>query len=155
MRKFLGTGITVLLFVGTCLSGLAAAYSVLYPEAFGGLPARKIAWTSLVLLGAWIVSRVIDRVAVGMSRGQRRWQKRFRALLHVEEGEPFREVDLGAALLHLTIWLLVPLALLFVWGLSNQSLRACSHEIRRRIGGQAAARQGIASVAWSFHVSER
>ncbi len=33
--------------------------------------------------------------------------------------------------------------------------RACRHKIRRRIGGQAAARQGIASVAWSFHVSER
>ncbi len=33
-------------------------------------------------------------------------------------------------------------------------LRACRHEISRRTGGQAAARQGIARAAWLFHVNE-
>ena len=32
--------------------------------------------------------------------------------------------------------------------------RACRHKISRRTGGQAAARQGIASAAWLFHVNE-
>ena len=127
MRKFLGTGITVLLFVSTVIAGCAALYNVFHPGFFGDLPARKIAYTSLVLLGSWIISRVIDRIAVGMSRGQRAWQKKLRNLLNVDEGEPFREVDLTAALLHLSIWLLVPLALLFVWGLSAQSFSALQH----------------------------
>ena len=127
MRKFLGTGITVLLLVSTVIAGCGALYNVFHPGFFGDLPARKIAWTSLVLLGSWFVSRVIDRIAVGMSRGQRAWQKKLRNLLNVDEGEPFREVDLTAALLHLSIWLLVPLALLFVWGLSEQSFSALQH----------------------------
>ena len=83
MRKFLGTGITVLLFVSTVIAGCAALYNVFHPGFFGGLPARKIAWTSLVLLGSWFVSRVIDRIAVGMSRGQQAWQKKLRNLLNV------------------------------------------------------------------------
>lgn len=85
------------------------------------LPLIPIAASVTVILIAWLTSRTVDRFADSFHAGRFSWQMRVRSALHVEDGARFREIDLLAALLHLAIWLCLPLALLHIWGLSQAS----------------------------------
>lgn len=121
MRISRGPAITLLLMLLTLISigGLGVDYW--RPELTQGTPVARISLTLIAILVFWLISRTIDRTAEGFHEGRFGWQRRLRALLHAGMDERFREVDLFAALLHLAIWLLLPLILLQAWGLSEVS----------------------------------
>lgn len=127
MYKRLGAGITALLFTATCVAAGAALYGWWRTAHWNGLPIPEIALTLATILLAWLASRWTDRLATGLNEGHHVWQRRLRRWLNVEDGERFREADLVAALLHLAIWLAVPLALLGIWGLSRASFDMLRH----------------------------
>ncbi|WP_353113284.1 hypothetical protein [Salinisphaera dokdonensis] len=93
----------------------------LQPGRFTDLPLRPAAGTLAAVLVAWLASRTVDRVADGLNEGRYRWQRRLRHMLRVEHDERFREAELFAALIHVLIWLALPLVVLQLWGLSRAS----------------------------------
>jgi len=121
------TFITILLIAATLIAWGLAAFDWYRPGQIEDLPIRQVAATLAVILGGWLISRGIDRLADGLNEGRYAWQRRMRRLLHVEADERFREADLFAALLHLLIWLSLPLLLLQVWGLSKTSFDLLQH----------------------------
>ncbi|MES1939387.1 small-conductance mechanosensitive channel [Salinisphaera sp. T5B8] len=127
MRNRLGAGITALLCVATLATAGAALYGWWRADHWNGLPIPQAALTLATILLAWLASRATDRLANGLNEGHRAWQQRLRRVLNVEDGERFREADLIAALLHLAIWLAVPLVLLRIWGLSRTSFDMLRH----------------------------
>ncbi|ERJ18163.1 Putative alpha helix protein [Salinisphaera shabanensis E1L3A] len=127
MYKHLGTGITALLCITTSVAAVAALYGWWRADHWNGLPVPEIALTLATVLLAWLASRWTDCLATGLNEGHRVWQRRLRRWLNVEDSERFREADLLAALLHLAIWLAVPLLLLRIWGLSRTSFDMLRH----------------------------
>lgn len=121
MRISRGSVITLLLVLLTLISIGGLAIGHWHPDWTQSIPVGGISLTLIAVLVFWLISRVIDRAAEGFHEGRFRWQRKLRALLHAEVDERFREVDLFAALLHVAIWLLLPLLLLQIWGLSRVS----------------------------------
>lgn len=121
------TFITMLLIAATAIAGGLVIFDWYRPGQIQGLPIREVAGTLAVVLGGWLLSRSVDRIADGLNEGRYTWQRRMRRLLHVEADERFREADLFAALVHLVIWLSLPLLLLQVWGLSKTSFDLLKH----------------------------
>ncbi|GAB3676060.1 mechanosensitive ion channel family protein [Salinisphaera aquimarina] len=121
------TFITILLIAATLLAGGLTIFDWLRPGEIEGLPIREVAATLLAVLAAWLASRAIDRFADGLNEGRYAWQRRLRRMLHVEAEERFREADLFAALVHLLIWLSLPMLLLHIWGLSKTSFDLLQH----------------------------
>lgn len=115
------TFITLLLSALTVAAIAVGVYDWLHPGYFIALPVRSAAGTVAVILVAWLASRSVDRIADGLSEGRYHWQRRVRGMLGVETQERFREADLFAALLHVLIWLALPLLVLQLWGLSRAS----------------------------------
>lgn len=116
-----GTGITLLLVILSLAGLLAIGIAAWHPEWTHGLPVHRVAFTLFAVLLFWLISRAVDRAADGFHTGRFGWQRRLRQFFHAETDEHFREVDLFAALLHLVVWLLLPLVLLQIWGLSDAS----------------------------------
>ncbi|MES1924941.1 mechanosensitive ion channel domain-containing protein [Salinisphaera sp. T31B1] len=121
------TFITIILVAVTLAAGGMAVFDWLRPGEIVDLPIRPIAGTLGAVLAAWLASRGIDRLVDGLHEGRHAWQRRLRRLLHVEAEERFREADLFAALVHLLIWLSLPMLLLHIWGLSKASIELLNH----------------------------
>lgn len=121
MQPSRGIAITIVL-VWLTLAGIATgAHDHWYPARLAGLPVAEAASTSAYVLFVWLISQTIDKTVDGLQAGHHAWQRRLRALVHVEDGERFREIDIFAALLHVIVWLGLPLLLLQIWGLSGES----------------------------------
>lgn len=115
------TFITLLLAALALTAVGLSIFDWLQPGRFVGLPLRPAAGTLVAVLVAWLASRTVDRIADGLAEGRHRWQRRLRHMLRVEREARFREAELFAALVHLLIWLAMPLVLLQLWGLSRAS----------------------------------
>lgn len=121
MRPTRGPLITLCLALLTVAAAAAALLAHWHPRLTAGWPVLRVALTLAAVLAIWLISRVIDRVSDGLHTPRHRWQKRVRDLMHLQADERFREVDLFAGLLHVTLWLGLLLLLLRVWGLSKES----------------------------------
>ena len=115
------TFITLLLAALALVAVGLSVFDWLQPGRFADLPLRPAAGTLVAVLAAWLASRSVDRVADGLNEGRYRWQRRLRHMLRVDRDERFREAELFAALVHLLIWLALPLVILQLWGLSRAS----------------------------------
>lgn len=131
MRLRHGTSVTLLLTALTLASAalaLAEWADVIRLHGLGlPIPVPQTAASLATVLGAWLLSRGLDRLIDGLHDGHHAWQRRLRRAVNVPPEARFREADIFAALLHLAIWLLVPLALLRIWGLSRTSFDMLRH----------------------------
>lgn len=119
--------VTALLLVLTVAAAAAALLQYFRPGSLAHLPIVPVAGSLGAVFTAWLASRGIERLATGLSAGRHAWQRRIRKTLLVAEGQRFREADLLAALLHLAVWLTLPLVVLHFWGLSRASLDLLRH----------------------------
>ncbi|MGN8200497.1 mechanosensitive ion channel family protein [Salinisphaera sp. RV14] len=119
--------VTGLLLILTVAAAAASLLQYFRPGSLAHLPIVPVAASLAAVFVAWLASRGIERLATGLNVGRHAWQRRIRQTLRVEPDQRFREADLLAALLHLAVWLPLPLVVLHFWGLSRASLDLLRH----------------------------
>ncbi|MES1944922.1 small-conductance mechanosensitive channel [Salinisphaera sp. PC39] len=96
------------------------------PESSSAWPWERLAASGALVLAALLASRLIGWLVAGLHEGRFAWQRRLRRQLGVEKGERLHEAGWIAAILYLVLWAGLPLVILHVWGLTEQSLALLS-----------------------------